>query len=294
MLVETGRYMYTTRLMVSGPHQSRTETPPAQPVLVPETGTAFSAKRSELTAVAPPTYMKDATTRWSVLLEQNRWEYYFQPIANYLRVLKCPEQDVDDLTHEVLLKLKRIMLLYDRSKGPFRPYLKRSIDNLYVSHHRRRSPDTMEVLPEPVGRVQEGPDAESTLGDMALVDYLRKIYRCFAADSQPHLQNGVQMLHERLIDERSLEQIATGWNLSSRRVRDYINAAADALTAWVQSKVTQEDLEELEDLARRHGLPVALNLDDLRSLFTHLSQQKIEKIRLLLGVIYRKTWGRPS
>lgn len=266
----------------------------SQSLVAPTTSIAVSSKRSELTAIAPPTYMKDATTRWSVLLEQNRWEYYFQPIANYLRVLKCPEQDVDDLTHEVLLKLKRIMLLYDRSKGPFRPYLKRSIDNLYVSHRRRRSPDTMEVLPEPVGRVQEGPDAESALGDMALVDYLRKIYRCFAADSQPHLQNGVQMLHERLIDERSLEEIAAGWNLSSRRVRDYINAAADELTAWVQSKVTQEDLAELEHLARRHGLPVALNLDDLRSLFTHLSQQKIEKIRLLLGVIYRKTWGMPG
>ena len=266
----------------------------SQSLATPVVGTAIPSKRDPLTAIAPPTYMKDATTRWSVLLEQNRWEYYFQPIANYLRVLKCPEQDVDDLTHEVLLKLKRIMLLYDRSKGPFRPYLKRSIDNLYVSHHRRRSPDTMEILPEPVGRVQEGPDAESTLGDMALVDYLRKIYRCFAADSQAHLQNGVQMLHERLIDERSLEEIATGWNLSSRRVRDYINAAADELTAWVQSKVTQEDLAELENLARRHGVAMELDLDDLRSLFTHLSQQKIEKIRLLLGVIYRKTWGMPE
>jgi DNA-directed RNA polymerase specialized sigma24 family protein len=247
-----------------------------------------------LTAIAPPTYMKDATTRWSVLLEQSRWEYYLQPIANYLRLLKCPEQDVGDITHEVLLKLKRIMLLYDRSKGPFRPYLKRSIDNLYVSHHRRRSPETYAVLPEPTGRVQEGPDAGAALGDLALVDYLRKIYRCFAADAQPHLQNGVQMLHERLIDERGLEDIAAAWSLSSRRVRDYINAAADELTAWVQSKVTKEDLDELEDLARRHGLPVALDLDDLRSLFTHLSQQKIEKIRLLLAVIYRKTWGMPE
>lgn len=266
----------------------------SQSLIAPVVGPATPAKRDPLTAVAPPTYMKDATTRWSVLLEQNRWEYYFQPIANYLRVLKCAEQDVGDLTHEVLLKLKRIMLLYDRSKGPFRPYLKRSIDNLYVSHRRRRSPDTMEVLPEPSGRVQEGPDAEAALGDMALVDYLRKIYRCFAADSQAHLQNGIQMLHERLIDERSLEEIAAGWKLSSRRVRDYINAAADELTAWVQSKVTQEDLAELEDLARRHGVAMALNLDDLRSLFTHLSQQKIEKIRLLLGVIYRKTWGMPG
>lgn len=247
-----------------------------------------------LRPVPAPTYMKDATTRWSVLLEQSRWEYYLQPIANYLRMLKCPEQDVEDFTHEVLLKLKRIMLLYDRSKGPFRPYLKRSIDNLYVSHRRRRSPATMEILPEPVGCAQEGPDAAAALGDMALVDYLRKIYRCFAADAQPHLQTGVQMLHERLLDERGLEEIAAGWRLSSRRVRDYINAAADALTTWVQSKVTQEDLAELEDLSRRHGLAVALDLDDLRSLFTHLSQQKIEKIRLLLAVIYRKTWGMPE
>jgi len=263
--------------------------------VIPQTAAqAAGGERPALAGIVPPRYMKDATTRWSVLLEQSRWEYYLQPIANYLRLLKCPEQDVGDITHDVLMKLKRIMLLYDRSKGPFRPYLKRSIDNLYVSHHRRRSPDTMETLPEPTGRVQEGPDAGEALSDLALVDYLRKIYRCFAADAQPHLQSGVQMLHERLIDERGLEEIATAWNLSSRRVRDYINSAADELTAWVQSKVTQEDLDELEHLAKRHGLPVALDLEDLRTLFTHLSRQKVEKIRLLLAVIYRKTWGVPE
>jgi DNA-directed RNA polymerase specialized sigma24 family protein len=245
-------------------------------------------------ADAPPTYMKDATTRWSVLIQQSRWEYYLQPIANYLRLLGCPAQDVEDITHEALIKLKRIMLLYDRSKGPFRPYLKRSIDNLYVSHRRRRSPEAVECLPEPAGRAQDGPDAGETLEDLALVDYLRKIYRCFATDARTELQSGVQMLHERLIDGRSLEEIATAWNLSSRRIRDYINAAADELTTWVQSKVTQEDLDELECLASRHRLAVALDLDDLRTLFTHLSRQKIEKIRLLLAVIYRKTWGMPG
>jgi DNA-directed RNA polymerase specialized sigma24 family protein len=239
--------------------------------------------------------MKDATTRWSVLVEQSRWEYYLQPITNYLRVLGCPAQDVDDLTHDILIKLKRIMLLYDRSKGPFRPYLKRSIDNLYISHRRRRKPDAVENLPEPSDRLQEGPDAGAALGDMALVDYLRKIYRCFASDAKPHLQSGVQMLHERLIEERGLEDIAAAWGLSSRRIREYINGAADELTTWVQSKVTQEDLDELESLAQRHALDVTLDLDDLRTLFTHLSRQKIEKIRLLLlAVIYRKTWGLPQ
>jgi dephospho-CoA kinase len=160
-----------------------------------------------------------------------------------------------------------------------------------VSHHRRRSPEAVAVIPEPLGGVQEGPEACAMLEEMALVDYLRKVYRCFSADAQPHLQSGVQMLYERLIDERGLEDIAATRGLSSRRIREYINAAADELTAWVQSKITQEDLDELESLAHRHALVVTLELDDVRALFTHLSRQKIEKIRLLLAVIYRKTWG---
>ena len=29
-------------------------------------------------------------------------------------------------------------------------------------------------------------------------------------------------------------------------------------------------------------------------MITHLSRQKVEKIRLLLAVLYRKTWGVPE
>jgi DNA-directed RNA polymerase specialized sigma24 family protein len=233
--------------------------------------------------------MDNAVTRGSTLKldreawARSRWLYYQQPIRNYLKGLGCPEEDLDDLVHDLLIRLQTyIVLRYDPSR-PFRPYLKKAIRSFYFNHlQERRKPST------PLARTEglEGPDPMDLL-NAGLVEYARKVYECFAVAAEPRLLTSIAMLADAVICGIRQEELARQHDISERQVRSHLMRAADALTAWMEQRIHREDLDALADRAQRLGVKADLHIDSIRSLFSYLSREKRTRALLALALIHR-------
>jgi RNA polymerase sigma factor (sigma-70 family) len=232
-----------------------------------------------------PRDMQEASTHSSLMrphAEAARWLYYQTPVRNYLVGLKCPEQDLDDLTHEVLIKLQtHIVTRYDASR-PFRPYFKAAIRNLYFNHLRNRT-KAADAAREADER-RSHPHDDSLMD--ALRDYAKQVYEMFSADAPEKLKPSVQMLHAWFIDGLKQEEVAKRWGMTGRQVRTHLDRAADHLANWMQRRINAEDLQALADAAESAAdeLPPC----SLRDLFSHVSQRKRKRVLLILSTIYRK------
>lgn len=246
-----------------------------------------------------PQNMNDASTHSSMLRDRQRrsgdaWLYYQRPVENYLRGLGCDEQDIEDLTHEILIRLQTYVLLHYNPANPFRPYLKATIRNFYFSHLRSR-PHAAALVEDPAAKSNHGstelrPPKPADDADPAdvLIEYARQVYDQFAAEAGVKSRPGIQMLHAWMIGGGTQEQLATAWKLSDRQVRAHMSRAADDLTAWMQDRLNPDDLSELVALARRKGVNIELNVGTIRGLFNHLSKQKRLQVLLVLSLIHRR------
>ncbi len=247
-----------------------------------------------------PEHMDDASTRSSMLRGERTdrrdasWLYYHQPVQNYLRGLGCPAQDIDDLCHEILIKLQTsIVLNYDSSR-PFRPYFKAAIRNLYFSHlraHPRADAKPVEDLA--AARADDADDPPESF-PYSLAEYARQVYDLFAGEAAPHLATGIAMLHAWVIDGVKQGELAAAANLTDRQVRNLLCQAADALAQWMQDKLHREDLDELAGLARRKGIILDLGSGGYRDLFSHMSRRKRTRALMILAIIYRQTMPPPA
>src|SRR5579862_9125353 len=137
---------------------------------------------------APPQVMDDASTHSSMLGApgavdaSSSWVYYQQPVRNYLRGLGCCEQDLDDLTHDALIKLQTSIILNYDPQRPFRPYLKAVIRNIFFDRLRALAPG------RPVCRFAPRADEESRVLADGLLEYARQIYEHFAIDAPQPLR----------------------------------------------------------------------------------------------------------
>jgi RNA polymerase sigma factor (sigma-70 family) len=264
-----------------------------------ETGAALMERVSTevLRQRGVPLRMDDAATNKGILLPRRpeagsraKWLYYEHPVRNYLKGLGCPEQDIDDLTHEVLIRLNGCIVdKYDPSR-PFRPYFKAAIRNCYFKHLRARSRAANAAEEE--AEAPNEPESGSLLLQ-ALPEYARQVYECFTESVDPQLAPGVRMLHSWIILGAKQEQLAQAWRMTARQVRTHIARAADALADWMQLKINPEDLEDLEILAHTQGVRCELGLANVRGLFSHLSKRKRLRVLLILAIIYRKMTSAP-
>jgi DNA-directed RNA polymerase specialized sigma24 family protein len=235
-----------------------------------------------------PERMDNAVTHGSTLKQdpaawaRSRWLYYQNPIRNYLKGLGCPPEDLDDLLHDLLIRLQTYIILHYDPARPFRPYLKKAIRSFYFNHlQERRRPH----LP-PRAVVPEGPDPVELL-NAGLVEYARKVYECFAVAAEPALQPGIAMLAEAVIRGARQEELAQAHGISGRQVRSHLMRAADALTAWMEERIHREDLIALAERARRMGVKADLQIGSIRSLFSYLSREKRTRALLALALIHR-------
>ncbi len=231
--------------------------------------------------------MDDASTHSSMLRGERRdasstWLYYQKPVQNYLRGLGCRDQDIDDITHDVLIRLEtHILLNYDPSR-PFRPYFKTAVRNFYFSHLRARSPSADAALA--VDARSERKDDSSDLA--GLVEYAEQAYDHFALEAPAELATGIKMLQSWVLEGHKQEQLAAQWKLTDRQVRTHLANAADALAEWMSKRINPSDLEELVQAASGTGGDASA--ENLRTLFTHLSKQKRMRTLWLLALIYRQ------
>lgn len=211
--------------------------------------------------------------------------YYYQPVQAYLRGLGCPENDVEDLTHELLIKLQTSILISYRPDRPFRPYFKAAIRNFYFSHLRGPRPSR----PEPDEAAEsDGPASDpSDILINGLLDFARQVYDQFAANAAPGLQPGIRLLQTWLMNGARQEDMAKQSGMSTRQVRTYLGRAADTLSDWLSQRLNAGDLDKLADLARAKGVRVDLAVSDIRSLFSHLSKHKRTRALLVLSLIAR-------
>jgi RNA polymerase sigma factor (sigma-70 family) len=236
-----------------------------------------------------PQVMDDASTHSSILRTRtgacstSKWIYYQQPVRNYLKGLGCTDQDLDDLTHDTLIKLQTHIILNYEPSRPFRPYFKAAIRNFYFDRLRVKASLRQPPTERPGAAAAEDPDILAA----GLMEYARQVYEHFAIDARPEVVDGVHMLHGWLIDDLTQEELAKRCGLSDRQVRTQIGRAADALTTWMQAKVNEEDLATLADLARRQGISLDLEVAGIRGLFSHLSKRKRIRVLLVLALIYR-------
>jgi RNA polymerase sigma factor (sigma-70 family) len=198
----------------------------------------LAAPAAETARVAPQ-YMHQATTYSSVLRLNNitwpwsGWMYYHKPVMNYLRGLGCRKQDVEDLAHEILIKLQtEIALKYDPQR-PFRPYFKAAIRNHYLNHLRAQR-GVLTLPPEEVDGTAAADAAEDAGG---LLDYARYLYDVFAAEADERYAVGIGMLRLWLIDGAKQDELAHRRGITDRQVRKHLTAAADAFTAWMDARV---------------------------------------------------------
>jgi DNA-directed RNA polymerase specialized sigma24 family protein len=240
----------------------------------------------------PPDYMHQATTYSSVLRLNNitwpwsGWMYYHKPVLNYLRGLGCRRQDVEDLAHEILIKLQtEIALKYDSAR-PFRPYFKAAIRNFYLNHLRAQR--GMLTLPALDADGPAAPADDSVEGG-GLLDYARYLYDLFAAEADERAAVGIGMLRSWLIDGARQDELAHRRGITDRQVRKHLTTAADSFTAWMDARVNPADLDELATLAKSHGTRFDVGPRGIRGLFTHLSQRKRMRALMILAMIYRQT-----
>lgn len=213
---------------------------------------------------------------------RSRWLYYEQPIRNYLKGLGCPSADLDDLVHDLLIRLQTyIILRYDPSR-PFRPYLKKAIRSFYFNHLKeRRRPQGLQR-----SAAVEGPEPMELL-NAGLVEYARKVYDCFAMAAEPRLRTGIGMLADAVLHGRRQEELAQAHRLSERQVRSHLMRAADALTTWMEERIHREDLDALAERANRLGVKADLHIASIRDLFSYLSREKRTRALLALALIHR-------
>jgi DNA-directed RNA polymerase specialized sigma24 family protein len=235
-----------------------------------------------------PERMDSAITHGSTLKQdreawaRSRWLYYENPIRNYLRGLGCAAEDLDDLVHDLLIRLQTyIILRYDPAR-PFRPYLKKAIRSFYFNHlQQQRKPSSPRGPAAP-----EGPDPVELL-NAGLVEYARKVYECFAVSADPRLLTSIGMLADAIIRGARQEDLARAHGISERQVRSHLMRAADALTAWMEQRIHREDLEELAARAQRLGVKADLQIESIRGLFSYLSREKRTRALLALALIHR-------
>jgi DNA-directed RNA polymerase specialized sigma24 family protein len=235
-----------------------------------------------------PQIMDEASTHGPMLSSQSaddassRWTYYQQPVRNYLKGLGCSPQDLDDLTHDSLIKLQTSIILNYDPQRPFRPYFKAVIRHVLFDRLRSLAPARA------AGGTAPRADEESHVLVDGLLEYARQIYELFALDAPRPVAAGVGMLHAWLIQDQGQDALAGRWNLSARQIRTQIGRAADALSAWMQDRIHHQDLASLAAIARRQGIELDLGMADIRGLFTHISKRKRIRALMILALIYRK------
>jgi DNA-directed RNA polymerase specialized sigma24 family protein len=240
-----------------------------------------------------PQRMSEASTHSSMLRGRRSgeaWLYYRRPVEQYLRGLGCAEQDREDLTHEILIRLQTFVLLHYDPAQPFRPYLKATIRNFYFGHLRSR-PRATALAEEPAARppddASEVPPSDDGLDpNEALLEYARQMYDQFAAEAGP--RPGIRMLHAWMLGGDKQDRLAAAWKMSARQVRAHLASAADELAAWMRSRLNPDDLAQLVALARRKGVNIDLKPGTIRGLFNHLSKQKRLQALLVLSLIHQR------
>nr|MBA3710771.1 hypothetical protein [Planctomycetota bacterium] len=220
------------------------------------------------------------------------WLYYQKPVQNYLRGLGCPDQDIEDITHDVLIRLEtHILLNYDPAR-PFRPYFKTAVRNFYFSHLRSKV-----AVADASGTVDANSDKKGDSSDLSgLVEYAEQAYDHFAIEAPEQLATGIRMLQSWILEGQKQEMLAATWKLTDRQVRTHLANAADALAEWMSKRINPGDLEDLVAAASSTGMAGEASSTNLRSLFTHLSKQKRMRTLWLLALIYRQktAHGAPS
>ncbi|MGJ8639763.1 MAG: RNA polymerase sigma factor [Opitutaceae bacterium] len=69
---------------------------------------------------------------WNQLIQ-----HYRRFIVYILRKLNMPENDLEDVTQQVLIRLSRELPKFDKERAKFRTWLSRMITNIAISHFRR-------------------------------------------------------------------------------------------------------------------------------------------------------------
>lgn len=64
-------------------------------------------------------------------------EHYRRFILYILRKLNMPQNDLEDVTQQVLIRLSRELPKFDKEQATFRTWLSRMITNIAISHFRR-------------------------------------------------------------------------------------------------------------------------------------------------------------
>jgi len=233
--------------------------------------------------------MDEADTRSSMLLEaraeraDEKWLYYREPVQRYLRGLGCAEQDLEDLTHDILVRLHTYIVAgYDRSRA-FRPYFKTAIRNLYFDHLRTH--------PKPETLDSSAAVAEERLEDRdlaPLVAYARIVYGQFAGEVTGQDAKDCTLLHAWLVEGVTQDEMARRRGQTGRHMRKCLGRAADRLAEWMHARMNDGDLADLATLARRHGADLDLRGNALRDLFRHLSQAKRMRVLVVLAYLHRQ------
>ncbi len=253
-----------------------------------------------------PRTLREATTMLSRFADRRDWIesrwYYFEPICHSLEARGVGGEKAHDLAMDLMLKLDSVMQQYDPSRGRFRPYLSRVLANHYVDALRIAGRRPLISLAE--AHECESADQRAAIDEevesAAMLHYIRMAYYHFEVQALAGTSGGrnlarpLRVLHLLLMERRSQQEIMGELQISERQVRVDASAAADALSGWIRKWVTDDDLLDVSDFARRKGIQVEFSLTGIDGLFRHLSDQKVASIHLLLVVASRKPGARPA
>lgn len=222
----------------------------------------------ELDAPLPeeaPTSFASAETRADVLTPTRpgdpegarKMVYYRQPVVKFLRSLGCPADELEDLTHDILIRLTQGIAPAYQGRGPFRDYFKQSIRNAWRDLHRarRRRPEGRD--PAILDQLSSARDSSRPLeGALARgCDVLRAYYR----QAQGREADGAELLLKVVLEGARQRALAAELGLSERRVRARYKKAGRAFLSWLRQRFPATEPDELA------GLP-ADRLLDARSL----------------------------
>ena len=208
------------------------------------------------------------TTRSGILRNQAGWEHiapYADPVARFLekRYPLMSDADREDLLQDVLMAMKTDLVeKYDKTRGPFRPYLRTAIVNRVKDHYRRRKVRaTTPDAPEPAGP----PDDHDAIDDIdadvldleaCLLGSIHAFHDKRAQSGKPEDLEVLYAFSGALVEGLSNDEIAAREKKSRDQVKRLLQHARDEILQEFLKRSapgieSRAPLERTADLVRR-------------------------------------------
>lgn len=227
-----------------------------------------------------------------------QWCWYASCIRDMLAGMGCPGADLEDITHDFLIeKLEHTCERYEPSKGRFRPYLYRAVQNAWRDRLRQnRARDDRSPLPNDSDHTPDPSDRLGRQEDLLVLNlFFDRLFSRFT-HQRTLTDVGFFLLRDWCLTGRDLKETIAAQRLSvspeyARKIRA---AAITEFASFIEQHLNEQDFSLIAEQAMRDGASCAAKArtDLIVGAFVWPSEKKrLGIVAAILRRIYLKEQG---